>query len=294
MRLTARAPATSANLGPGFDCFGLALDLCNEVTIDTEAKPGVSWEGEGAGELPTDGTDLVSRAVAATVEARRRIHPDAEVPSFALHGVNRIPLERGLGSSSAAAVAGVVLGAALLGSDGWGMSDRDATAAVAAAFEGHADNVAPATFGGLTVVADGVIRRFDVAPTVSPVVLVPENVRISTSVARRALAEVVPRADAVFNIGHGALLVQALIAGDLELLRVALRDRLHQSVRLGLVPEVASVFAEIERRIPVCVSGSGPSLLAFESPEVEVPELGKGWRILRIPVDRTGVELLEG
>ena len=117
MRITVRVPATSANLGPGFDCFGLALDLCNEVTVDTEAEPGVTWEGEGADELPTDGTDMVSRAIAYTVE-RICIDwrlPNASIPAFALHGVNRIPLARGLGSSAAAAVAGVQIARVLLG-----------------------------------------------------------------------------------------------------------------------------------------------------------------------------------
>ena len=91
MRITVRVPATSANLGPGFDCFGLALDLCNEVMVDTEAEPGVSWEGEGADELPTDGTDLVSRAIAYRARAAAPVPPEAELPSFSLHGVNRDP-----------------------------------------------------------------------------------------------------------------------------------------------------------------------------------------------------------
>ncbi len=118
MKVTVRVPATSANLGPGFDCFGLALDLCNEVTIDTEAEPGVSWEGEGADELPTDGSDMVSRGIATTLEQQVRHHPGAAIPSFGMHGVNRIPLERGLGSSSAAAVAGVAIAGVLLGRGG--------------------------------------------------------------------------------------------------------------------------------------------------------------------------------
>src|SRR5206468_6625639 len=105
VRITVRVPATSANLGAGFDCFGLALDLCNEVTLDTGAEPGVTWEGEGADELPTDGSDLISRAIAAAAGRE-----GAELFPFRLSAVNRIPLERGLGSSSAAAVAGIVLG----------------------------------------------------------------------------------------------------------------------------------------------------------------------------------------
>jgi homoserine kinase len=129
MRLTARVPATSANLGPGFDCFGLALDLCNEVTIDTEAEPGVTWEGEGAGELPTDGTDLVSRAIQSASMSLANAVP----PAVAVRGRNAIPLERGLGSSAAAVVAGVVLANRLL--DGPGDLERLFDQAVA--IEGH-------------------------------------------------------------------------------------------------------------------------------------------------------------
>ena len=293
MRLTARVPATSANLGPGFDCFGLALDLCNEVTIDTEAEPGVSWEGEGAGELPTDGSDLVSRAIAAAIRTQRRLHPAASVPAFALRGVNRIPLERGLGSSSAAAVAGTALAGALLGPAGW-EADPYATFAYAAELEGHPDNAAPAVYGGLTVVADGHVRRIDVADAIRPALLIPDDARLPTDEARRALPDGVRLSDAVYNVAHGALLVHALSTGDLDLLRVAMHDRLHQRIRLDLVPEVRELFERLNRTHPVCVSGSGPTLLAFEREEGSVPDPGAGWRVLRVPVRPIGVEVVEG
>jgi homoserine kinase len=294
MRLTARVPATSANLGPGFDCLGLALDLCNEVTIDTEAEAGVSWDGEGAGELPTDGTDLVSRAIAAATARRSTHRPGASVPPLAIHGVNRIPLERGLGSSSAAAVAGTALADALLGEAGWG-ADADTTFAYAAELEGHPDNAAPATYGGLTVVADGHVRRIDVADSIRPVLLVPADVRLPTDEARRALPELVPLGDAVFNVAHGSLVVHALAAGDLDLLRVAMRDRLHQRARLALVPSVRGVFERLdEQGFPVCVSGSGPTLLAFEPEVGSVRDPGEGWLVLRVPVRPVGVEIVEG
>ncbi len=294
MKLTARVPATSANLGPGFDCFGLALDLCNEVTIDTEAEPGVSWEGEGADELPTDGTDMVSRAIAAAVETQLRFHPDASIPPFALHGVNRIPLERGLGSSSAAAVAGTALAGALLGSAGW-ERDEYTTFAYAAELEGHPDNAAPATYGGLTVVVDGFVRRLDVSPALDPVVLVPEGIRLPTQGARHALPDRVPLRDAVYNVAHGALAVTALMTGDADLLLVALHDRLHEHVRLSLVPEARDLMQRLRHaQIPACVSGSGPSLLAFDRENHGVPDPGEGWRVLRVPVRGNGVEISEG
>jgi homoserine kinase len=293
VRIGVRVPATSANLGPGFDCLGLALDLCNEVTVDTDAEPGVSWEGEGASELPTDGTDMVHRAVAATIEHQSRHHPGAAIPSFAMHGVNRIPVERGLGSSSAAAVAGVAIAAVLLGTAGFDPADPGSAYtmyAYAAELEGHPDNAAPAAFGGLTVIADGFVAPMRTHPALRPVALIPE-VRLPTALAREALPEQVAMRDAVFNVAHGALVVHALTQ-DPGLLQVALRDRLHQDVRLELVPSVREVFRDLGRRgIPVCVSGAGPTLLAFETDEGPIPHPGEGWRVLRTAVRPTGVEV---
>jgi homoserine kinase len=144
------------------------------------------------------------------------------------------------------------------------------------------------------VLPDRYVHRFDVGEAVSPVLLIPETVRLATSVAREALPPEVPRSDAVFNVGHAALLVRALSDGDLDLLRVALHDRLHQERRLALVPEVRDVFEALHRSRPVCVSGSGPTLLAFERAGFPIPDPGDGWRVLRVPVRPTGVEILEG
>lgn len=292
MRVRVRVPATSANLGPGFDCFGLALDLCNEVTIDTEAEPGVSWEGEGAAELPTDGSDAVSRAIAHTVERQWRAEPDQTLPRYALHGVNRIPLERGLGSSSAAAVAGVAIAQRLLG-DARGDDDRYTAFAYAADLEGHPDNAAPAAFGGLTVFApgSGFVHRLDPHPDLAAVVLLPERVRLATADARRALPETVARRDAVFNIGHAALTIVALTQ-EPDLLLVALHDRLHEDARTALVPESAGLLRELrDRQIPACVSGAGPSLLAFEREGHVVDALPDGWRAIRPGIRSTGAEI---
>lgn len=294
MRLIARVPATSANLGPGFDCFGLALDLCNEVTIDTDGEPGVTWEGEGADELPTDGSDLVSRAIGAAVEHQRRLHQGASIPAFALHGVNRIPLERGLGSSSAAIVAGTALADVLLGVAGWA-ADPYTTFAYASELEGHPDNAAAAVYGGFTVVADSFVHRIEVGGPLEPVVLMHEHARLPTEQARHALSAEVPRADAVFNVAHGALAVTAFATGDVDLLLVALRDRLHEEVRLSFVPEARAVLDRLRRaQVPSCVSGAGPSLLAFEREHHRVPDPGRGWRVLRIPVRSAGVEIIQG
>jgi homoserine kinase len=294
VRITVRVPATSANLGPGFDCFGLALDLCNEVTVDTEGEPGVSWEGEGADELPTDGTDMVSRAIAFTVERQRSIwQSDAGVPAFQLHGVNQIPLERGLGSSSAAAVAGVAIAGTLLGREGFDHRTYT-TFAYAAELEGHPDNAAPAAHGGLTVVTpDGYVHAIEPHPSLDPVVLLPERLRMRTSDARSALPSSVDRRDAVFNIGHAALAVVAFERGDLDLLFVALHDRLHEDVRASLVPETAALLEDLRRRhVPACLSGAGPSLLAFEPEGHAVNDLPEGWRELRPGIRAEGVEVV--
>jgi len=290
VRVTVRVPATSANLGPGFDCFGLALDLCNEVTADTEAEPGVTWQGEGADELPTDGSDMVSRAITRTVEQQTRHHSDANLPPFALRGVNRIPLERGLGSSSAAAVAGVAVARTLLGPSGF--DDPFTTYAYAAELEGHPDNAAPATFGALTVIASGSVRRLEPHPSIDPVVLVPERLRLPTGDARSALPPSVDRADAVFNVGHAALVALALVEGDLDLLLLALHDRLHEDVRASLVPEAAAILEDLRaRQLAACLSGAGPSILAFERDGHEVGALPEGWRALRPGVRSHGVEV---
>jgi homoserine kinase len=280
-RLTARVPATCANLGAGFDAFGLALELSNEVTIDTDAEPRVTWDGEGASELPTDGSDLVSSTI-------RRLAPEA---TFALHGANRIPLERGLGSSAAAIVAGVALGRALLGDP---TPDPGEVVRAAADVEGHPDNVAAATYGGFTIVVDGVVvERFDPHPEVRSVVLIPAAARISTEEARRRLPRDVPIDDVVYNAAHAGLTAVAIVDRPSALL-AALGDRLHERQRLSLVPEVASVFESIrDAGVPVCVAGSGPALLAFEVGSARIEGPG-GWRVERLAVRASGVELVEG
>jgi homoserine kinase len=284
VRVTVRVPATSANIGPGFDCFGLALDLCNEVTIDTEGSPGVEWEGEGAGELPTDGSDLVSSTI-ARVGAFHGLTP----PPLRLTGRNVIPLERGLGSSSATAVAGVVLGSRLFGLS----HDPPTVFEHAAQIEGHPDNAAPVAYGGFTIaLSGGFVHRLDPHPDLRPVVLVPDA-RLSTDEARAALPASVSLRDAIFNAAHASLVAEA-ITRDPSLLLEALQDRLHQDVRLALVPQVRSVFETLgSANVPVCVSGAGPSLLAFELGGRLVPEPGEGWTVLRPSVRAAGFEVLE-
>jgi homoserine kinase len=296
MRVTVGVPATSANLGPGFDCFGLALDLCNEVTADTDGEPGVAWQGEGADELPTDGSDLTTQTM-HEVAARFGL----TLPPARLSEVNRIPLERGLGSSSAAAVAGVVLASVLL--DVGIHTDPLSTFSLAAEIEGHPDNAAAAVYGGFTIASpDGIVRRLDPHPDLRPVAVVPPE-RLATAEARAALAPTVSREDAVYNVAHASLAVEGLTR-DPSLLEVALRDRLHQAARLAVLFEriraLDDVIDVLERaHLPWCVSGAGPTLLIFDREpgvDLSVASLGvsNAWRILRPGVRASGFALDTG
>jgi homoserine kinase len=207
----------------------------------------------------------------------------------ALHGTNRIPLERGLGSSAAAVVAGVALANRLLESH----ASPEELLNQAVSIEGHPDNVAAATLGGFTIAYDDRALRLEPAPTLRPVALVPD-LRLSTDEARRTLSPQIERGWGVFNVQRTALAVVALTQRP-DLLWEALQDRLHQDARLTRVPDVRIVFDGLrDAGIPVCVSGSGPTLLAFESDDRPVPQPGEGWRVLRVPVRSTGVEILQG
>jgi homoserine kinase len=262
MAVHVRVPATSANLGPGFDALGLALALYNEVTAQESNSVTVAVQGEGAGRLPTNAHNVVARGVQLAYEAAGR-----PFKGCALTCVNRIPAARGLGSSAAAWVGGLVAGNALLGDS----LSRTALLTLAARVEGHPDNVAAALLGGLTVScgrADGRVTAVSlpVPATVRWVVLVP-SVTSATAEARAVLPELVPRRDAVFNVQRVSLLLAALQTGRLDLFDAALDDRLHQPYRLRLFPWMPAV-ADAARRAGAlgCVlSGAGPSLLAAVS-----------------------------
>jgi homoserine kinase len=233
-------------------------------------------EGEGAGELPEDGSNLVFRSMAYLAR-----EAGGSLPPFQIRCRNGIPLERGLGSSAAATVAGLLLANEVLGAglDPLGLLE------VAVDIEGHPDNVAACVFGGLVVayLSSGGWRaeRLEPHPSLRPVVLVPGDERVPTADARRVLPREIPLADAAHNVGRTALAVVALTARP-ELLREALEDRLHQARRLALAPASRALFQDLrEAGLAVCVAGAGPSLLAFETEASVVPELGPGWRVLR-------------
>ncbi len=266
MRVHVRVPATSANLGPGFDALGLALGLYNEVTAGEADGVTIALEGEGSARLPTGADNVVARGVRQAYEAAAR-----PFRGVALTCVNRIPAARGLGSSAAAWVGGLVAGNALLG----GPLAREALLALAARAEGHPDNVAAALFGGLTVscaLADGRVTTvtLPVPPALRWVVLVPE-ITSATAEARAVLPPSVPRADAVFNVQRVALLLAALQAGRLDALGAALDDRLHQPYRERLFPWLPAVIAAARAAgaLGGVLSGAGPSVLAAVTGEAD-------------------------
>ncbi|CUR55954.1 Homoserine kinase [metagenome] len=254
-------PATSANLGPGFDALGLALSL-RDVLQTRVIGSGLEIvvAGKGADAVPRDESHLVVRSMRAAFDRL-----GGQPTGLRLSCCNLIPHGRGLGSSSAAIVAGVSLARALV-RDGEQVLDDDALFQLAAEIEGHPDNVAPALYGGLVIsgVDDGVFfaARSRVDPRISVIAFVPPT-PVETTVARGLLPEVVPHAVAAANSGRAALLVAAL-AGQPQLLLTATRDYLHQDYREPAMPaSLAFVRALRADGIPAVVSGAGPTVLAF-------------------------------
>lgn len=277
-----RTPATSANLGPGFDTLGLALTLYDDLSARVT---GDSWTvavtGEGAGELPTDESHLVVRAMLATFDEL-----GARPPGVAVECVNRIPQARGLGSSSAAIVGGVQLARGLVREP----LDDAAALRIAARLEGHPDNVAPCLLGGFTIAwteaAGSQAVRLDVADGVRPTLFVPQE-RGLTATARAALPPSVPHADAAFNTGRAALLVHALTR-DPGLLFAATEDRLHQDYRAVAMPGTAALVASLRAvGVAAVVSGAGPTVLALSSVPADFHP-GTEWRAESLGVDSGG------
>jgi homoserine kinase len=257
-----RVPATSANLGPGFDALGLALALHNEVVLAPADSVSVTIEGEGADRLDRGADNVIVRGARAVFELVGRPFTGLRVSC-----VNRIPTGRGLGSSAAAWVSGIAGANALLGEP----LDRILLLDLAAKLEGHPDNVAAALLGGLTVACWTYDHRvavvsLPVPPEITWVVLVPE-VEASTAEARAVLPESVPRADAVFNLQRVGLFLGGLQSRRLDLLGIAMDDRLHQPYRRRLFPWMEAVIAAAREAgaLGCVLSGAGPSLLAAAS-----------------------------
>jgi homoserine kinase len=255
-----RVPATTANLGPGFDCLGLSLDLWNEVEISFQGNSvQIEIEGEGKEFLPTDGFNLVFQSLKELAFAHR-----IELPAgIHIRCLNRIPVSSGLGSSSSAIIAGLVGGSKILGIS----PTMEQILELGCGLEGHVDNLAACLVGGLTIAITQnravIVNRMEITQF-HAVIALPE-VAFSTREARQALPKTIPFADAVFNLSRTALLISALSQANFYLLGVAMEDRLHQPYRYGLIPGAAEVQAAALQAgaLGAALSGAGPSVIAF-------------------------------
>jgi homoserine kinase len=261
MRVTVRVPASIANLGPGFDMLGLAMQLQNEVVAVGTDDGAVSLHIEGDdsdAQLRDPAHNLVARAY---LESCERIGVAAPERGVSLRCVNTIPVARGLGSSAAATLAGVLVAVALHRAP-W---DERAILDCAAAFEGHVDNVAAALLGGLVICAPGAaVQRIDAPDELHAVVFAPEQ-RLPTRDAREAVAREFSRADAIFNASRCALIVRAVMLADWGALREAMEDTWHQPQRAALFPAMAALIeaAYAGGAAGACLAGAGPSVLAL-------------------------------
>jgi homoserine kinase len=265
-KVTVEVPASSANLGAGFDCLGVALALTNTIELEvrgwSRGAIELTVEGEGHGELPTDRDNRFVQGLEAALEAARGELPAGVGWRIVMH--NRIPLARGLGSSAAAAVAGVVAGNALLGEP---LSQAELLR-LASQVEGHPDNAAAALLGGFTVSAatvDGIEAvRFDAPRDLRAVLFIPD-LRLPTEGMREALPEQIPLVDAVANIGAVGLGVAGLATGRYDLLRHLTVDRIHESYRASVYPQLPQLIeaARAAGALGACLSGAGSAILAF-------------------------------
>ena len=291
-RVTIRVPATTANLGPGFDAFGCALGLYTDVTFE-ETDSGL--EITGCPEEFTGPDNLVYTSYCAVLNTMSE-----EVRGVKIHIDAHIPICRGLGSSAALLVAGAMGANVLRGSK----LSTQGLLNITNAMEGHPDNLAPAFFGGLTAsMVDGglpVCVSFPLHPDWEFLALVPDF-DLPTTLARSVLPEQVSRADAIYNISHGALVLKALELGDEKLLHTAMQDKLHQNYRKRLIPDYEKIEAFMRTTgAGFCLSGAGPTLLCItrnsglrEKLEKKLPTITqKNWQILPLHVEFQGAHVV--
>ncbi|WP_018132436.1 homoserine kinase [Effusibacillus pohliae] len=264
MGVRVRVPATTANLGPGFDTFGMALSLYN--TVEAAWSSGglqIEVTGDGAQLVPVDETNAVYQAMRSVFElAGQASLLDERGLSIRIH--NEVPVTRGMGSSATAIVGGLWVANELLGQP----LSKGKLLQLAVELEGHPDNVAPAIFGG--IVAAGMVggkvyvKRFSPLAGMQCVVAVPEF-QLATRTSRKALPPAVPHADAVSNVNRASLMVAALVDGDLELFCELMEDRLHEPYRMPLIPGMKEAIARAKKAgaLAAVLSGSGPALIAF-------------------------------
>ena len=273
-KVTVRVPATSANCGPGFDCLGLACTLYNEFTYERlplEQGVQVVSEGQGSGQLPEGRSNLAAQSFFALWEKLKQPKTGLKITCRI-----RVPVSRGLGSSSTAIVAGLTAANVLAGNP----LTKPELVTEATKIEGHPDNVAPAILGGITVnvMEGGRVESLKIALArpLKLVVLVPD-MPLPTSKARAALPRTVPHKDAVYNASRAALLVGSLMSGDYEFLTTALEDRLHQPYRLPLIPGAKEAL-EAARKAGAyngIISGAGSTLMAYVPADGDALKVGK-------------------
>lgn len=265
-RIAVEVPATTANLGAGYDCLGLALDMVNRIEVEvrgwSRGEIELEIEGEGQGELTEDRENRFVRGLEAALVAARGEMPEGVGWRVSMH--NRIPLTRGLGSSAAATVGGLVAGNALSGDT---LSPAELVR-LATEIEGHPDNAAAALLGGFVVsaAADGAVEsvRFDVPRDLRCVAFIPD-LRLPTEAMRRALPETVPLADAVANLGRVAIGVAGIAGHRMDLIRILTVDRLHEPYRAAVYPQLPRLVeaAREAGALGACLSGAGSTVIAF-------------------------------
>ena len=301
MTFTVRAPASSANLGPGFDSLGLSVPLYTTLRVTSQAVTEVVPLGEELAGTPADESNYVYQAMLLAARRAGRALPPARIEI-----TTEVPLARGLGSSAAALVAGVVAGNELLGRP----LDDEAVLDVTAREEGHPDNVAPALFGGIVVATLDKLGthyvRLDPPAHLGVTVLIPDF-ELSTSKARAVLPREYSRADAVHALSHAALLAAALSQGRLDLLQHAMQDYIHQIWRAPLVPGLSDILDDAHKHgaLGAALSGAGPTVLCFHDTREDTAQLhtylhsvmgknGLTGRVLDFPIDTAGTVVQRG
>lgn len=301
MGIVVKVPATTANLGPGFDALGLALDLWNEAGfIATRDKQiSLTIKGEGAEKLPRDAENAI-------VDAALQVYDLAgkPCPGLQIHCVNRIPLGSGLGSSSAAMLTGMLGANALLGNP----FSREEILKLAIETEGHPDNVAPAMLGGLvaSIIHEShvVSLRLTLTGQRTPIhiTVVLPDFDFPTKQARAILPKQIERRDAIYNISRAVIVTEAFRTGDLDMLGEAMTDKLHQPYRIPLIPGAQAAMDAMKQAgaSAVALSGAGPSLIAFsskretaigEAAKRAFAESGLNSRIYKLKISRKGAEV---
>ncbi len=281
-------PATSANLGPGFDCLGIALNMYASFTFELTDE-GISIEG-CPNEFKNENNMVVTAFNGIYWKLGKR------VPGFKLVIDSQIPLTRGLGSSSACLAGGALAANALLGEP----FSKDELLGILTAFEGHPDNIAPAIYGGFTAAAinnnEPCVAQFDVSEKIKLCALIP-SFELATSSSRMALPASVWHADAVYNLSRVALLIKAFETGDADLFSVALNDRLHQPYREHMIDDYKTVrlHALAAGAAGIYLSGAGPTMMCvyfddgFPSRvEKSISVLRNGWKVVPLEIDKVG------